>query len=53
MKKDLEFIERLTHELEALENLIDNEILEDYGRIGQSLHERQYYAGVLCFQRFL
>ncbi len=34
MKNNLQFIERLTKELEVLENLIDNEMLEDFGRIG-------------------
>ena len=34
MKKNLKFIERLTSEIELLENLINNEELEDYGRIG-------------------
>ena len=34
MKKNLKFIERLTSEVELLENLINNEELEDHGRIG-------------------
>ena len=34
MKKNLKFIERLTSEIELLENLINSEELEDYGRIG-------------------
>ena len=34
MKKNLKFIERLTSELELLEKLINNNNLEDYGRIG-------------------
>ena len=34
MKKNLKFIERLTSELELLEKLINNNDLEDYGRIG-------------------
>lgn len=34
MKKNLKFIERLTSEIEILENLINSEELEDYGRIG-------------------
>ena len=34
MKKDLIFIERLIKEVEILEKLIENEQLEDYGRIG-------------------
>ena len=34
MKNNLQFIKRLTQELEVLENLIDNEMLEDFGRIG-------------------
>lgn len=34
MKKNLKFIERLTSEIELLENLINNEELEDHGRIG-------------------
>ena len=34
MKKNLVFIERLIKEVEILEKLIENEQLEDYGRIG-------------------
>ena len=37
MKKDLIFIERLIKEVEILEKLIENEQLEDYGRIGAIL----------------
>ena len=34
MKNNLKFIQRLTEELDLLERLINNETLEDYGRIG-------------------
>ena len=34
MKNNLQFIKRLTQELEVLENLIESETLEDFGRIG-------------------